>query len=173
MTAANLFFAMANRDSPVERCSVRKQPGTIGQLYHYTYYVMRKEDERRKWPTHITKMRAIGITSIAELTALMSIYLLLSRIVLGHPLPKPPLPSFISPVIASWGTAIIICYLNSLGFGNESRNRRYRKIFDRWSPRKAFWYRILLVLIAVGSLAACFLAGEITQNGWNTHDWKW
>jgi hypothetical protein len=57
--------------------------------------------------------------------------------------------------------------------GPDSRILHHKKIFDAWDKWKRLRWKVYLISIAVFSLAAFYLVGEITQNGLDPQNWKY
>ncbi len=142
-------------------------------LFQYTYYVTREADRRAERSIRISRIRAIFVLALTEMFILLTTYLLIARIIVGHPIPKPPLPFSISPTIASFTVAFVLCYINVRIIGRDNRTQQYKEIFDSWDQGKRLRWKILLIAIAVVSLAAFFLVGQVTQNGLDPQNWKY
>jgi ABC-type sulfate transport system permease subunit len=146
---------------------------TMLLLFQYTYYVTREADRPAERSLRISKARTVFVLALTEMFVLVTMYLLIARAIVGHPIPKPPLPFSISPVIASFTVAFVLCYTNVRIIGRDNRIQHYKEIFDAWDEGKRLRWKILLISIAVLSIAAFFVVGEVTQNGFDLQNWKY
>ena len=135
--------------------------------------MIRETDKRWGFPVWITKFKVPVFLGIIEFCILLIADLSIARIILGHHIPKPPLPFSISPAVASYSVAFILCYINIRIIGRDSRIHRYKEIFDAWDKGKRLRWKILVISIMFASITAAFLVGEVTQNGLNPQSWKY
>jgi hypothetical protein len=142
-------------------------------LFQYTYYVMREPSKRWGFPVRLAKFRALVVIGLVKLLMLVTGYVFIARIILGHNMPNPPLPPWISPVIAAFAFGLVVNYINILIIGHDNRVFHYKVIFDTWDKGKRLRWKILLISIAGASLAVFFLVGEVSQKGLNPQNWKY
>jgi hypothetical protein len=134
---------------------------TIMLLYQYAYYFMRQLDERARMPISFTKFKAPIVFGTVELWVLVAIYLFVDRIILGQPIHE--LPSSISPIVAAFAFAFVVCYINVRIIGDDSRIHHYKEMFDGWDKSKRTRWKLYVIAIAVASLAAFCFAGKASQ----------
>lgn len=140
-------------------------------LYQYAYYAMREADKHSKFPIQFTRIRTFSVLSIIEALILATVNLVIYRVIHGqnfHKLPSPPYP-----VITFFACGLVVYYINKRIIGNDSRIHRYKEIFDSWDKWKRLRWKILLICIAVASLASFYLVSKITQYGLAPQNWKY
>ncbi len=142
-------------------------------LIQYAYYVMREEDRRWGRPVRFTRIRTFSVLGIVEFWMLVVCYLIITRTFLGHRIPKVPLSFSPTSVISAFVGGLVVLHINKKILGCDSRIKRYGEIFDAWDKGKRMRWKILLILIAVLSLAAFFFVGELSQNGLEPQNWKY
>jgi Na+/melibiose symporter-like transporter len=141
--------------------------------FQYAYYIGREADKPQKSSQGLTKAKTVFALGAVEVSLLASAYLAVARIILGHRLPRLPMPSFMSPIAVSFIVAFILCYINVRLIGRENRIHRYKEIFDGWSKERRLRWKISSLCLLFGSILLCFVIGEVTQNGVNPQNWKY
>jgi phosphate/sulfate permease len=134
---------------------------TIMLLYQYGYYLMREWDIRAGMPVSFTKFKAPVIFGAVETLVLAAAYIFVDRIILGQPIHE--LPSLISPIVAAFAFAFVVCYINIEIIGDDSRIHHYKEMFDGWDKSKRTRWKLYVIAIAVASLAAFCFAGKASQ----------
>jgi len=141
-------------------------------FFQYTYYMTCEMDKPRKWSARVSKMRAAFLLGLGETFMLAALYLFIARMVVGHPIYKPPLPFSIPPAIASFTLAFILCYMNVLIIGDEHRTHRYKELFDSWDKGRRLRWKILQISTVVLSLAVYYVVAETCKWGLVFQNWK-
>jgi hypothetical protein len=140
-------------------------------LCQYTYYLMCESNRRLGWSHRSAITRALVLLGLTETLVLATISLLIYRVIHGQRFHNLPFPLF--PAIAAFAYGLVLFYINKRIIGGESRVRHYKAMFDAWNEGKHLRWKIMLISIAVLSLAAFFVTGEVTQNGPDPENWKY